>query len=133
MSSTIQISTKSHSCIQETAQEVSKPIAQERKCHPSISTRVHPGSSYAQKSVQFLPLFLCRPMLPSETVPSSCQISLTNPTSITRSVGTLKFAIFVRVLSLNHKKMCNRIFLAHPPPGLIFICSLPMIYKTCRL
>jgi hypothetical protein len=52
---------------------------------------------------------------------------LTKPTSITLSVGTLKFAIFVLVLSLTHKNTCNSTFRKMPAEGLIFICSFPMM------
>ena len=52
---------------------------------------------------------------------------LTKPTSITLSVDTLKFAIFVLVLSLTHKNACNSTFRKIPAEGLIFICSFPMM------
>lgn len=54
-------------------------------------------------------------------------ISFTNPTSKTLSIGTLKFAIFVLVFSLIHKKQCNNPLLSIPVPVLIFICSFPMM------
>jgi hypothetical protein len=57
-------------------------------------------------------------------------ISFKNPTSTLFSVGTFRFAILVRVLSLIHRNNVSNNFRHNLVDFLIFNCSLPMMYMT---
>jgi hypothetical protein len=57
-------------------------------------------------------------------------ISFKNPTSTLFSVGTFRFAILVRVLSLIHRNSVSNNFRHSFADFLIFNCSLPMMYMT---
>lgn len=78
-----------------------------------------------------------RPPLPSmPTPPSSCQITLTNPTSTNFSTSRFIFATLLPVLLLSHRNAARAIFrpaprtLPQPRTSRMRICSLPTMCTT---
>ncbi|TLS21225.1 uncharacterized protein PpBr36_10523 [Pyricularia pennisetigena] len=62
--------------------------------------------------------------------PTSHHISLTNPTSTTLSIDSLKFAILARVFSRIHKKVLSTVALNQPVSARTLIWPLPTTYMT---
>src|SRR5436190_17513376 len=77
--------------------------------HPSCSKSAYPILSQILSNLRSFPYIISKstllPLAPPRSYPPP--ISLTHPTSITLSVGSPKFAIFVCILSLRNKNACN--------------------------